>query len=86
VNLLARGKEPWRLKDLEYQLNIYHQQWKADQQNHIISKMAGKMPGKSNYGKRKNNEINNHNLNGGHSSGHQSNNGRVRRGGNGRGR
>jgi hypothetical protein len=46
VNLLALGKEPWRFKDLEYQLNMYHQQWQADQQKQIIAKMAGKMPGK----------------------------------------
>jgi hypothetical protein len=27
VNLLALGKEPWRFKDLEEQLNMYRQQW-----------------------------------------------------------
>jgi hypothetical protein len=32
VNLLALGKEPWRFKDLEEQLNMYRQQWQADQQ------------------------------------------------------
>jgi hypothetical protein len=32
---------------------MYRQQWQADQQNQIIAKMAGKMPGKSNDGKRK---------------------------------
>jgi hypothetical protein len=32
VNLLALGKETWRLKDLEDQLNMYRQQWQADQQ------------------------------------------------------
>jgi hypothetical protein len=32
VNLLAPGKEPWRFKDLEDQLNMYRQQWQADQQ------------------------------------------------------
>jgi hypothetical protein len=46
VNLLALVKEPWRFKDLEDQLNMYHQQWQADQQKQIIAKMAGKMPGK----------------------------------------
>jgi hypothetical protein len=46
VNLLALGKEPWRFKDLEDQLNMYRQQWQADQQKQIIAKMAGKMPGK----------------------------------------
>jgi hypothetical protein len=30
MNLLALGKEPWRFKDLEDQLNMYHQQWQAD--------------------------------------------------------
>jgi hypothetical protein len=30
VNLLALGKEPWRFKDLEDQLNMYRQQWQAD--------------------------------------------------------
>jgi hypothetical protein len=48
VNLLALGKEPWRLKYLEEQLNMYHQQWQADQQKQIIAKMARKMPGKTN--------------------------------------
>jgi hypothetical protein len=83
VNLLALGKEPWRFKDLEDQLNMYLQQWQADQQKQIIEKMAGKMPGKSNDGKIKNNERHHHNSNGGHSSGHQGNNGS---GGRGRGR
>jgi hypothetical protein len=46
VNLLALGKEPWIFKDLEDQLNMYRQQWQADQQKQIIAKMAGKMPGK----------------------------------------
>jgi hypothetical protein len=32
VNLLALGKGPWRFKDLEDQLNMYRQQWQADQQ------------------------------------------------------
>jgi hypothetical protein len=52
VNLLALGKEPWRFKDLEDQLNMYCQQWQADQQKQIIAKMAGNMPGKTNEGKR----------------------------------
>jgi hypothetical protein len=51
VNLLALGKEPWRFKDLEDQLNIYRQQWQAYQQKQIIAKMAGKMSGKTNEGK-----------------------------------
>jgi hypothetical protein len=29
VNLLALGKEPWRFKDLEDQLNMHRQQWQA---------------------------------------------------------
>jgi hypothetical protein len=53
VNLLALGKEPWIFKDLEDQLNMYRQQWQADQQKQIIAKMAGKMPDKTNEGKRK---------------------------------
>jgi hypothetical protein len=44
VNLLALGKEPWRFKNLEDQLNMYRQQWQADLQKHIIAQMAGKMP------------------------------------------
>jgi hypothetical protein len=46
VNLLALGKEPWRFKDLQDQLNMYRQQWQSDQQKQIIAKMAGKMSGK----------------------------------------
>jgi hypothetical protein len=34
-------------------MNMYCQQWQADQQNQIIAKMAGKMSGKTNEGKRK---------------------------------
>jgi hypothetical protein len=85
VNLLALGKEPWRLKDLEDQLNVFRQQWQADQQNQIIAKMAGKMPGKKNEGKRKKNERNHQNSNGGHSSTSQGNNSRGGCGGCGRG-
>jgi hypothetical protein len=73
VNLLALGKEPWRFKDLEDQLNIYRQQWQADQQKQIIAKMAGKMPGKTNEGKRKNSGRNHQNSNGGRSSTRQVN-------------
>jgi hypothetical protein len=86
VNLLALGKQPWRFKYLEVQLNIYRQQWQADQQKQIIAKMAGKIPGKSNDGKRKNNERNHHNTNGGRSGGRQVNTSRGGRGGRGRGR
>jgi hypothetical protein len=46
-------KITWRFKDLEDQLNMYHQQWQVDQQKNIISQMAGKIPNKSNDGKRK---------------------------------
>jgi hypothetical protein len=35
---------------------MYHQPWQADQQQQIIAKMAGKMPGQSNDRKRKNKE------------------------------
>jgi hypothetical protein len=73
VNLLALGKEPWRFKDLEEQLNMYRQQWQAYQPNQIIAKMAVKMPGKTNEGKRKNSERNHQNLNGGRSSTHKGN-------------
>jgi hypothetical protein len=55
VNLLALGKEPWKFRDLNDQLATYGQQWKYDQQKQIMIKMAGKLPGKSSDGKRKNN-------------------------------
>jgi hypothetical protein len=84
VNMLALGKEPWRFKDLEDRLNMYRQQWQADQQKQIIAKMAGKMPGKSNDGKRRNNERKRHNTNGGRNGGCQCNNDRGGRGGRGR--
>jgi hypothetical protein len=67
VNLLALGKEPWRFKGLEDQLYMYLQQWQADHQKQIIAKMAGKMPGKTNEGK-KNSDRNHQNSNGGRSS------------------
>jgi hypothetical protein len=31
INLLALGKESWRFKDLEHQLDMYRQQWQARQ-------------------------------------------------------
>jgi hypothetical protein len=83
VNFLALGKEPWRFKDLEDQLNMLRQQWKSYQQKKIIAKMAGKMLGKTNEGKIKNSERNHHNSSGGRSGGRQGNNDR---GGRGRGR
>jgi hypothetical protein len=81
VSLLALGKEPWRFKDLEDQLNMYRQQWQADQQKQIIAKMAGKIPGKTNEGKRNNNERNHQHSNEGLSSTRQGNNSRGGRGG-----
>jgi hypothetical protein len=84
--LLALGKKPWRFKDLEDQLNMYRQQWQADKQKMIIAQMAGKMPSKSNDGKRKNNDRNHHNSNGGRSSTRQGNTSRGGRRGRGRGR
>jgi hypothetical protein len=86
VNMLALGKEPWRFKDLEDQLNMYRQQCQADQQKQIIAKMDGKIPGKTNEGKRKNNERNHQNSNGGRSSTRQSNTSQGGRRGSGRGR
>jgi hypothetical protein len=32
VNMLSMGKEPWKFKDLDDQLNNYRQQWQSDQQ------------------------------------------------------
>jgi hypothetical protein len=80
VNLLALGKEPWIFKDLDDHLNMYRQQWQADQQKHIIAKMAGKMPSKSNEGKRKINDRNHQNTNGGRSNTRQGNTSRGGRG------
>jgi hypothetical protein len=81
VNLLALGKEPWRFKELDDQLKMYRQQWQANQQKQIIAKMAGKMPGKTNEGKRKINDRNDQNSNGGRSSTRQGNTIRGGRGG-----
>jgi hypothetical protein len=84
VKFLALGKEPWRFKDLEYQMNMYRQQWQSDQRKHIIEKMAGKMPGKTNERKRKNGKRNHHNSSGRYSSTRQGNSSRGGRGGRGR--
>jgi hypothetical protein len=65
VNMLSMGKEPWKFKDLDDQLNTNHQQWQAYQQKKIMLYMAGKYPGRSSEGKRKNNERNAHNDNSG---------------------
>jgi hypothetical protein len=86
VNLLALGKEPWRFKDLEDQLDMYRQKWQADQKKQIIAKMAVKMPGKKKEGKRKSSERNHHNSSGGHNGARQGNKSRGGRGGRGRGR
>jgi hypothetical protein len=56
INMLSMGKEPWKFKDLDEQLNTYRQQWQDDQQEQIMLKMAGKSPGRSSEGKRKNKE------------------------------
>jgi hypothetical protein len=72
--LLALGKEPWRFGDLNYQLATYRQQWQSDQQNQIMIKIAGKLPGNSSDGKCKKNERKNHNSGGGCSGGRQGNN------------
>jgi hypothetical protein len=76
VNLLSIGKEPWKFKDLDDQLNTYRQQWQADQQKQIMLKMAGKSPGISSEGKRKTNERNAHNNNSGRNGGRHNNSGR----------
>jgi hypothetical protein len=60
---------------------MYRQQWQADQQKQIIAKMAGKMPGKTNEGERKNSERNHQHSNGGRSSTRQGNTSRGGRGG-----
>jgi hypothetical protein len=86
ANLLALGKEPWRFKDIEDQLNMYRQQWQADQQKQIIAQMAGNNPTKSNDGKRKNSDRNHHNSNGGLNITRHGNTNRGGRGGRGRGR
>jgi hypothetical protein len=76
VNLLSMGKEPWKFKDLDDQLNTYRQQWQADQQKQIMLKMAGNFPGRSSEGKRKNNERNTHNKNSGRNGNRHNNSGR----------
>jgi hypothetical protein len=43
VNFLSLGKEPWKLRDLEDQLNVYRQQWQADQQKQIIAQTSKKV-------------------------------------------
>jgi hypothetical protein len=82
-NLLSLGKDPWKLRDLDYQLNVHRQQWQADQQKQIIALMAGTHPNKSNDGERKSSDKNHHNFNGGRGSNRHGN---TSRGGRGRGR
>jgi hypothetical protein len=86
VNLLSLGNESWKFRYLDDQLNIYLQQWQADQQKQIIVQMAGKHPNKSNDGKRKRSDNNHHNFNGGCGSNRHENTARGGRGGRGRGR
>jgi hypothetical protein len=86
VNLLSLVKEPWKFRDLADQLNVYRQQWQADQQKQIIAQMAGKHPNKSNDRKRKNSDRNHHNSKSGRGSNCLGNNSRGGRGGRGRGR
>jgi hypothetical protein len=83
VNLLSLGKEPWKFRDLDDQLNVHRQQWHADQQKQIIAQMAGKHPNKSSDIKRKSSHTNHHNFNGGRGS---SRHGNTSCGGSGRGR
>jgi hypothetical protein len=86
VNLLSLGKEPWKFRDLDDQLNVYRQQWQADQQKQIISQMAGKHPNKSNDLKRKNSDKNHHNSSDGRGSNRHGDTSRGGRGGRGIGR
>jgi hypothetical protein len=88
VNILSLGKEPLKFRDLDDQLNVYHQQWRADQQNQINYQMAGKYPNKSNDRKRKSSDKNHHNFNGrrGRGSNRHGNTARGGRGGCRRGR
>jgi hypothetical protein len=83
VNLLSPGKEPWKFKYLDDQLNVYRQQWQADQLKQIIAQMTGKHPNKSNDGKIKKSDKNHHNSNGGRG---RNRHGNTARGGRGRGR
>jgi hypothetical protein len=46
VNMLSMGKDPWKFKFVDDQLNNYRQQWQADQQKQVILKMACKYPGR----------------------------------------
>jgi hypothetical protein len=46
VNMLSMGKEPWKFKDLDDQLNTYCQQWQADQQQKKYVKDGRQVPRK----------------------------------------
>jgi hypothetical protein len=83
--LIGTWKRTLEIQIFEHQLNMYRQQWQADQQKHIIAKIAGKMTGKTNEGKRKRSERNHQNSNGGRISTHQVNNSRGGPIGSGRG-
>jgi hypothetical protein len=65
VNLLSMGKEPWTFKYLDDHLSTYRQKWQADPKKKNMLNMTGKSPGRSSEVKRKNNEQNAHNNNGG---------------------
>jgi hypothetical protein len=80
VHMLSMGKESWKFKDFDDQLNTYRQQWQADQQQKNMFQMAGKSPGRSSEGQRKNNERNAHNNNSGRNGGRHNNFGRGGRG------
>jgi hypothetical protein len=70
----AISKEPWRFKYVDDQLNMFYQQWQAEQQKQIITKTTGKISGKSNDSKHKSSERNT-SKNGGHSGGRHDNDG-----------
>jgi hypothetical protein len=82
VNVLSMGKEPWKFKDFDDQLNTYRQQWQADQQKKML-KMAGKSPVRSREGKPNNSKRNAHKNNSGSNGGRHNN---SRQGGRRRGR
>jgi hypothetical protein len=52
VNLLELGKETWKFKYMDDQLANEGHQCQSDQQKQIMLNMKGKLPGKSNDGKR----------------------------------
>jgi hypothetical protein len=46
VNVLSIGKEPWKFKDVDDQLNTYRHQWQADQQKTNYVKDGRQVPWK----------------------------------------